>query len=291
MKDFIGKIICVFVLTLVSVSAQASPLEKGLFIIGFDGENWYPYVVNDAGNWEKKSDILNPAHASWHPDSGLFVKGDDQSVYLSVSDKPLKLILDARDNGFTQLRAYKNGVALVSLLEGKSQDTTVSLYDTAGEEVDTLRQASAQFHPYVHQNKIFYAHVSCRLACSPLVQDVWVKNIGGTARQLTNLNSTSYLHSVNQRGDYGFISSNRSGYYHLGILDINSQDIEWITDAKVTDSFPSISGQGDLYFLRRTVEGSGIFVINDVLKNEVRKPQEIRLPTDVKKVRYLEFAY
>ncbi|MEN8214642.1 MAG: hypothetical protein ABFR19_09805, partial [Pseudomonadota bacterium] len=198
---------------------------------------------------------------------------------------------------YTQLRARQRGVGMVRLTDGKSRET--SILSAAGGEMKPgvlLRQSSAQFHPVIHHQRLYYAHVSCRAECKPLIQEVWSKELQtGYTRQLTLLNATSYLHSVTVDDRYGFISSNQRGYYHLARLDLHSGRIEWLTGGRVTDSFPSISPEGDLYFIRRSAEGSRLMKLPgaDDGRETVaeRQIEVVELPDEIQKIRYLELNH
>jgi hypothetical protein len=185
---------------------------------------------------------------------------------------------------------------MVKLIEGKSSDTQIVSLDDEYSPIPVLRQASAQFHPLYHDTRLFYSHVSCRLECDPLIQEVWEKDlITGNARQLTLLNATSYLHSIDRNGLYGFISSNSSGYYNLARLDLSTNATTWLTNGRVTDSYPAIADDGALYFLRRMQDGTRLMRLIDALgKSEtsmdVQDAEAVFLPEEVEKVRYLEIA-
>ena len=267
--------------------SKAADLPENMLIIGYDGEAWYPYRTDNHGDWIKIEGINDSAHLSLLP-QGLVIKDDANSISLYSDSKGKKPYLSSEADGFTQVRGSDKNIAFVRLMAGKSRDTEIAVYDVEGNVIDTVNQSSAQFHPLVNGDKIYYAHVSCRADCEIIIQDVWVKTIGyHNARQLTKLNATTYLHSIDPSGAYGFISSNMSGYYHLGKLDLSSEEIIWITEGRVTDSYPSVSNDGDLFFIRRTARGSNLLVIRDVL-TERSLLEQVHLPDGVTKLRYLE---
>ena len=274
-------------------------LPDGMMIIAYDGEDWFPYISQPVSNtWKKIDAVENPAGVTWQPASGrFFIRRSDGRLhdYLTPDNKSGELRRDDAMN-LTQLRAHSDGVLAVELIDGKSRETRiVAIGDDTGNEI-LVRQESAQFHPFRHGDRLYYAHVSCRLECEPLIQEVWEKNlVSGQTRQLTVLNATSYLHSVDSTGRHGFISSNKKGYYNLGRLDLATGDLIWLTNGEATDSYPSIARNGSLYFLRRTAEGTGLVRLENVLEQAVANvaglgAESIPLPEGVRKVRYLEIS-
>lgn len=288
-----------------SISIEAAiKLPKGLLILGYDGTVWSPYfILKDGDNWIKIDEIKNPSHITWDSESNfIYIKGNDSNYYRYQTDVKLLSRLTIFDkSSYTQLRAYSGGVLSVQLLNGKSRDTHILSLEHDGSELKTLiRQTSAQFHPYIRHKQLYYAHVSCRIDCDPLIQEIWQKNlITGQAKQLTLLNATSYLHSVGNSGQYGYVSSNRRGFYHLAKLNLVTGDLLWLTEGKVTDSFPSISKEGDLYFIRRISSGSYLMKILMKDMSTLNLAEElshvnyemIPLPTKIQKIRYLEISY
>jgi hypothetical protein len=182
---------------------------------------------------------------------------------------------------------------MVQLTEGRSSATQLLSLDADGAEPsEILRQQSAQFYPYLHQGWLYYAHVSCRAECRPLIQEVWRKDmVTGLARQLTRLNAATHLYSASDEGHYGFLVSNQSGYYHLARLELESGEISWLTRGEVTDSHPSIAVDGVLYFIRHTLAGSRLMRLYGAMTTDAApRLEEVELPADVEKIRYLEIA-
>ena len=271
-------------------------------IIAYDGISWHPYIVKTAGDdWVKIEDVRDPAAVTWqHEKDTLFIKGNDGRISsYQLKTRQLKQLPFFDASTVTQLRAYQQGVVMVRLTDGKSRDTSILAAENSVDEpgvnppAEILRQASAQFHPYMHHDALYYAHVSCRAECKPLIQEVWRKDLlSGRTQQLTLLNATSYLYSVTTDGRYGFISSNQRGYYQLLRLDLASGEMIWLTRGAVTDNYPSVAADGALYFIRRTAAGSSLMklpaatnsagVITEALI------EHVQLPAEVQKIRYLE---
>jgi len=306
----------------VSFASEKKATDDVLMIVGYDGSAWYPYVAIidkqikfNRNSWTKIIDIRDPVNLTRQPGTGdYYLKGNNgQLFHYQVASKTQSALLSSKPetgltNNYTQLRAHNDGVVMVELLAGKSRDTQlVSMQVPLAQTVDSkaepsfkslVKQASAQFYPLIHQRKLFYAHVSCRLECDPLIMEVWQQDLNtGNARQLTLLNATSYLHSVNAEGKLGFLSSNQRGYYHLAQLDLVTQKISWLTRGQVTDSFPGVSRNGDLYFIRRTPSGTHLMVLqkeNMAIFAAHSQPEimakKIPLPEGVQKIRYLEIS-
>ena len=295
----------VFVSTLLGfsmVSLAYAGLPAGLMMVAYDGASWHPYVVKTgADGWIKIEDVRDPASVTWQYDKDVFlIKGNDGSISSYQLDTQKFTQLPSFDEStVTQLRAYRQGFVMVRLMAGKSRETSILSAQNSvdipavNKPAEILRQASAQFHPYMHNDHLYYAHVSCRAECRPLIQEVWSKHLlSGQTQQLTLLNATSYLYSVTVDDRYGFISSNQRGYYHLARLDLHTGGINWLTDGAVTDSFPSVAVDGSLYFIRRTPAGSGLMKLPAAANSRGVVAEEfvehIQLPADVQKIRYLE---
>ena len=288
-------------LTLLLCFSMTSPacadLPAGLMMVAYDGASWHPYIVKSgADGWIKIEDVRDPASVTWRHETDAFLikQNDGRISSYQLDTKEFRQLPTFDDSSVTQMRAYRQGVVMVRLMDGKSRDTSIlSVEESVEKPHEILRQASAQFHPYIHNDQLYYAHVSCRAECKPLIQEVWRKHLqSGRTRQLTLLNATSYLYSVTADDRYGFISSNRHGYYHLARLDLLSGEIDWLTGGAVTDNFPSVAADGDLYFIRRTPAGSRLMKLPAAVNSRGILPEEvvehIQLPADVQKIRYLE---
>jgi len=276
-------------------------LPNGMLIIAHNGVGWYPYIIQeDGGEWTKIGEIENPTHLTWNRLSeNIYIKGNDTKYYVyKIKSKELTHLPMFDDGSYTQMRAHNDGVVLIELENGKSSNTKIQSYTHNESKLENLvRQASSQFHPYIYNNKIFYAHVSCRLDCDPIIQEVWLKNLTTEkAKQLTLLNATSYLHSIDLEGRYGFISSNTYGYYHIARLELSTGKLNWLTAGQVTDSYPSVSKNGNLYFVRRLPSGINLMKIshkilsNKKLELPIDETKTIALPEDIQKIRYLEIS-
>lgn len=305
-----GMLLLLLMLYLWSLSVQAAQV---MLIVGYDGENWYPYTSGlskknlTSDGWKKLSHIQNPVVITRQSKTGnYFVKTDrgDVVLYEESPDVETRTIYQnqAAGNNFTHLRAHDNGLLMVELKDGKSRETQIVNIDNKAltdNQQNTLKthvinnQLSSQFHPLLVEDTLFYAHVSCRVNCDPVIQEVWKKNmVTGRAEQITLLNATTYLHSVDQNLEFGYLSSNQSGYYHLGRINLGTGDFHWLTSGQSTYSYPSISEDNELYAIQRTFSGVRLIKQNDL---EKQKPEGatfkiVELPDQIKKIRYLEIS-
>jgi hypothetical protein len=295
--------VLVTVLLYSSMASQAcAALPAGLMIIAYDGVSWHPYIVKTGDDdWVKIEDVRDPAAVTWqHDKDALFIKGNDGRISsYQLETRQLKRLPSFDEITVTQLRANQQGVVMVRLIDGRSRDTSILAAENRVDKPgfnppgEILRQASAQFHPYMHNDHLYYAHVSCRAECKPLIQEVWRKHLlSGRTQQLTLLNATSYLYSVTADDRYGFISSNQRGYYQLLRLDLVSGETTWLTEGAISDNFPSVATDGALYFIRRTAAGSSLMKLpaatNSAGVITEASVEHIQLPADVQKIRYLE---
>jgi len=292
----------------VYTSTASSTNEQVIMVVGYDGTRWNPYIAPLAAgkklkpkSWKKIKSISNPVSITRQSETGdFFVKKDNGKVVRYQSNDKSKLTeiplpaLQSDKINYTQLRAYSGGALAVKLYEGKSRQTEIiNITPDSNNASAIVNQAAAQFHPLQTKNSLFYGHVSCRLACDPVIQEVWRHDlISGKTRQLTLLNSTAYLHSVDPNEHFAYLSSNQSGYYHLARLDLSSGQIDWLTQGQVTDSVPSVSSSEDLYFIRRDAQGTRLLRLQSVATLAVtdNKFEEIPLPKNIKKIRYLEIS-
>jgi len=321
--------LCLFIFLLLLCFSTTSAIENEenssqvLLLLGHDGSAWYPYTATVSPkkelqhkHWQKIDSIINPASVTRQPFTGiLFVKDNSSKLKrFSKSGQLLSTLTESMEAGksksYTQLRAYDDGLVMVELLQGKSRETRLVRYTENARGSNEkgqinpdplLQQAAGQFNPLIAKDiqskgeALFYGHVSCRLACKPVIQEIWRLNLTTRlAKQMTMLNATSYLHSVDESGRYGFLSSNYHGNYHLARLDLKNNELIWLTDGQITDSYPAVVENGDLYFIRRTPDGTSLMRLGDVINanNSVVKalPATIALPEGVEKIRYLEMS-
>lgn len=300
MKNNRFKAITQVLLSLLLLSGSASVLSSTapeMLIVGYDGESWYPYLrYVDHTEWKKIEAVRDPAYLSWDKKNAqFFIKTNAGKLSrYDLTTQTLSALSGLENKTFTQLRVADNELLMVELVDGKSRDTQIISMNKQGELNKVLRQYSAQFHPYQYHQQLYYAHVSCRIECVPLIQEIWKKDKKtGRAHQMTRLNATSYLHSVDPGERYGFLSSNQRGFYHLARIDLKTESVHWLTQGQVTDTFPSISRQGELFFIRRTPEGSRLMQLskNMVAGNTMPDKEAVKLvslPPEIQKIRYLE---
>lgn len=93
----------------------------------------------------------------------------------------------------------------------------------------------------------------------------------------------------------GYISSNANGYFNLAQLDITTEKLVWLTQGDTTDTFPALTVDGNLYFLRRDTSGQHLAVIRQAelahylsAENDYPEVTLVKLPKYIQKLRYLE---
>ena len=303
MKKFICYLL-VLAATLAAGFTHAS-LSSQIMMVAYDGESWFPYVaeLNKQGEvgsqgWTKVAAIENPMSVTRSRSNEFYYKGDDGVIYqLSPNAKKAVALLgenfDDRGHSFAHLRATDNGLNLVQLKDGRSQSTDVMHVNELGKLKRVFKQASSQFAPYARGRHLYYGHVSCRLSCQPVIQDVWVFDTAmGRAKQLTQFNATTYLHSIDREGRYAYLASNAKGYYHIVRLDLSNGEAFWLTGGEATDTYPSITGAGDLIFIRRDIAGTHLMRLprGKLAEGAIEGKwlEEIPIPKSVQKIRYLE---
>jgi len=220
-----------------TVEASNKAIKQGIMMVAYNGTAWYPYILDTASKnkqWVKIKEIEDPSGVTWQAKTGdFFIKGNDRKLYSFNATKQILSPLKSFDtqtektNSYTQLRAHDQGMVMIKLIDGKSRNTEVIGINQESKISTLLKQASAQFHPYRYKNYLYYAHVSCRMECSPLIQEIWRKDlISGKTEQLSLLNAVSYLHSIDNAGAQGFISSNKNGFYHIAALNFKTHKVK-----------------------------------------------------------------
>lgn len=281
--------------------AQRS-LADDVMLIAYDGEHWYPYLLDfDPSNpskiksHTKVTALPDVRHVTRDPKTSLIyfeaIDGRLGRMKTTGSDIEWLKPLDVRD--VTQIRVFDNVMYLVELIDGKSGDTHIGRYDLETKRYAHLfKQESSQFLPFVADGVLYYSNVSCRLACDPLIQDIWAFNLRSLkTKQITMLNAITSLNSATP--EYGYISSNAEGHYRIGRIDFESNQIHWLTDGASSDSHPALSVSGALYFLRNDIKGTQLMVINDHGDKKGQspakaEPRPVSLPDGIQKIRYLE---
>lgn len=296
-------IACIFLSLSVFSQSEETTSKDVFLILAYDGDAWYPYLQTIESNegisskgWKKLKGIKNPALVTRQPETGkLFFKAEGGVIYSSAHDgKNIEAVLpeaEYKNRSFTQLHAAERGLYLVELVDGKSSDTHL-LYLDDGEKAPTVlvNQVGPQFNPYAEKHELFYSHVSCRVDCGHLIQEVWSRDLRlKYAKQLTLLNGISSVHSVSD--NYLFISSNANGNYHLARIERASGEVEWLTEGDAVESYPSVSKKGDLYFIQRNAEGTQLKKITSITGDlDTLQVVSVAMPDEIKKLRYLEIT-
>ena len=215
----------------------------------------------------------------------IYVAADKSVRSLMAGEE--QILLKAGHHSYTQPSFFSGGdrVALVRLIDGSSTNTEVIQLNLQSNAVTTLvSQHSTQLDPFPGEDDhIFYATVSCVEGCGAILQEIWQKNIiSGQARQLTLLNGLSHQPSVDPRRQWLYFSSNTQGHYHIWRMSLVTGQYEQLTVGEVTDSFPGLSREGNLYFLRTKKRETALMKIDDQ-----QRVLPIDLPEQYMKIREL----
>jgi|GEM_PF-7019371 len=278
-------------------------LAEDIILIAYDGQHWYPYLLGidpsiptKIKTHTKIAALPDVRHVTRDPKTSIiyFESIDGRLGRLKAADSEVEWLepLDVRD--VTQIRVFDNVMFMVELVDGKSGDTHIGRYDLLTKRYAHLfKQESSQFLPFITEGVLYYSNVSCRLACDPLIQDIWAFNLRSLkTRQITMLNAITSLHSATPT--YGYISSNAEGHYRIGRINFENNYIQWLTDgASASDSHPYLSESGALYFLRNDMKGTHLMVINDPNEKKGQPSGKftahpVSLPNGIQKIRYLE---
>ena len=121
-----------------------------------------------------------------------------------------------------------------------------------------VTQRSAQFEPYFHApDTLYYANVLCTEGCGRVIQEIWRKNlVSGQAEQLTLMNAIAQQPVVSPDGKWLVFSSDKAGNFHLWRMELATRRVEQLTAGRVTDISPAVDGNGEVYFIRRSRDGT-----------------------------------
>lgn len=201
-------VVCVLSLILLPQSfARGADEAASVLVIALIKNDWYPLRLQfDQKRPEniirviKYSHIKNPAQATWSASrQALLIEAQDGRLgWADAGGKTVKWLIQAPYKHYIQLRTAGDKIYLVELENGTSSETQLLSFDLDMKQQKVLfTQQASQFNPYFADGQLYYSHVSCRLACSPVIQDVWVFDpVSEKIKQLTRLNAISSLDSV-----------------------------------------------------------------------------------------------
>ena len=155
---------------------------------------------------------------------------------------------------------------------------------TTLEQFPVVVQPLSQFDPYVIGNDIYYSNVTCVVDCGHVIQEIWKKSlITSRAEQITLLNSVSRQPVLNRARSWLYFSSNFSGNFHIWRQNLENGITEQLTSGNVTDTNPRLDSADNLYFIRRTPDGSLL-----MKRNTKGDHRSVPLPSGVSDIRDLE---
>lgn len=308
MRNLVTSLLAIAMLTVgCPESHQALAGEPEAVIIAYDGDSWNPYLLEfeksrpaEIKRFNKVEVIQDPVQLTWNSvDQTLYFESIDGKLgRVSSQSNDVDWLRASGSPDLTQMRVLGDDLYLVELVDGKSGDTRLVKLDTASGDLSyVFPQVSSQFLPLPTDSKLYYNNVSCRLSCVPIIQDVWSFDYAAKKpKQLTMLNALTSIHSAN--GEHGYLVSNAKGFFNLAHLNLVSGQVSWLTDGRYTDSHPSLTKSGALYFTRRDETGTHLMVIADVNEQAAlgsvqvaESVQSVELPNSIKKIRYVEGAY
>jgi len=300
LRRYLGRALALCLLTFAQFANSVE--QSQLVVLSLIDGNWHPVWLTFKSSkpgklidYEILDKISNPSQITWNTSAqALFFEAEDGRFgRLSKGKMQIEWFGVEPNANLIQMHSSGDKIFFVDMMDGTSSETRLISYDLEMKNLSVVfSQKASQFYPYLSNGKLFYAHVSCRLACQPVVQDVWVASVTSqNSRQVTRLNSVTSVHSGND--EFVFISSNANGYYNLGRVRVADETVDWLTSGSFTDTHPSVARSGDLYFLRRDEEGSSLFVIERTSmiqgsQSVLPEVKRIKLPKKLTKLRYLQ---
>ena len=258
--------------------------------------NEFSFIALDKGDWQIvvcKEQSCSTIKTEQEPRTYDYDFNSTNVVYVA-SDKSVRTLIDGKESvvlqsqkdAYTEPLFIENGqkIMIVKLINGNSTNTEIISMDLEGKNHQLLHyQHSTALEPYSRDaQKVYYANVSCVEGCGHIIQEIWEKDtLWGRARQLTMLNMLSHQPTIDSEGKYIYFSSNQKGNYHIYQLSLKDGTIKQLTQGEVTDGFPTISTEGELYFIRRVGREVSLMRLTD-------KIEQVHLAHKYKKIRNLK---
>ncbi len=247
---------CFILVGLLSVcSVQARPLPIGMSFIGLDNDEWKAYIVDKSGKLSGISLSTEPRELTWSPSNNrlVYVRADG-SIIEKLNNQERILVASNYKDAFTQIHLTQQGKELIAirLVDKKSLTTALSVWDEARNQfVDIHRQLGKIFDPSASGDDFLFTVVSCMLECGGIVQEGWIKNRKTrTANQFT-LHNGLLRYPVKDRLNKRYIYSLRkSNYFQIWQTKFDGTS-ESLTQSSTTELWPSVTNNGEIYFVRR----------------------------------------
>lgn len=265
-----------------------SELPKGLSIIGLSEGNWNLYVEN-SGKLTSLEDIDSPRTAAYHQSTQqvAYVGVDGLLRLKNLNTGAIKELKSVSGNSrFTQPTFSLDGswLYVVELPQGKSRRTNIigfDLYAVADSAVadedaqhGVVRKRTAQFDPAAGADSyLFYTTAICVDDCEGMIWELWRRSlVDATQKQLTLMNALATQPHLGHDGLLYF-SSNASGKFQIWRMQPEvGAKAHQLTSAGFRDSEPVTSNNGDLFFIRKSREGTALMRFSDSALSKVGTP-------------------
>lgn len=227
-------------------------------------ENKWQIVVYQNGLFKSIAPALEPHTFDYDffNNKAIYVASDKSVRCISAGDE--EVLLHAGRDSFTQPSFVPGGrsAVLVALVGGSSTNTSIITLDLQTKTTTNLvSHHSTQLDPFPLDNDhLYFSKVSCVEGCGQIIQEIWHKNLQtGNAEQLTLLNSIAHQPTVDSQQNWVYFSTNKHKHYHIWRLSLSTGKYERLTDGNVTDSYPRLSQDDNLYFVRTDSNTTSIF--------------------------------
>lgn len=263
---------------------------KGLAFMGYEGDRWRLYIAENEEKLRAIDVAVEPRSFAYHPDAATFLYiGIDDGIYLSKDSSDREISRPEGHSSFTQPALTPDGETayFVEMKDGNSKDTDIVRLDLESyvfEPVSTQR--SAQFEPFATQSTLLFSNVSCVESCGRIIQEVWSRDLAsGTSRQVTLLNNISKQAVYSEVANRVYFSSNGDGNYAIWTHDISESRTSRLTNGPGIDLYPAVSGEGEVFFVRREAGHSRL-----MCKNGADGAIEMPIPETITDLRELKVS-
>ncbi|MEX2473873.1 TolB family protein [Marinobacter sp.] len=291
MRDYRCLALVLGALVHLNVSASGcNSYPEGMAFMGYEGDRWKLYVAESQGEFDAKEIPVEPRSFTYHSDNAaLLYIGIDDGIYLSRGGRHHRLSKPEGNSSYTQPAFSPDGVTvyLVEMKDGNSQNTDIVQLDINSETFSPVStQRSAQFEPFASQSRLLFSHVTCVESCGRIIQEVWSRDLAsGTSEQVTLLNNISkqavYLEADNRI----YFSSNSDGNYAIWTHDLSQRETIRLTNGPGIDLYPAVSGDGQVFFIRREAGQSRL-----MCKNSAEGAIEMPIPVTITDIRELKVS-
>ena len=266
-----------------SSELPVSEVPEGLSIIGLSKGSWNLYLEN-SGHLTPVENIDSPRTAAYHQSAQkiAYVGVDGLLRINDLNSGATKELKSASGSSrFTQPAFSPDGswLYVVELPEGKSRRTNIVGFDlSAVSDEDSqhgiVRKRTAQFEPNIgDDNFLYYTTAICVDDCEGMIWELWRRSlVDATQKQLTLMNALATQPHLGHDGLLYF-SSNASGKFQIWRMQPEvGAKAHKLTSAGFRDSEPVTSSNGDLFFIRKSREGTALMRFSDSTLSKVDTP-------------------